>query len=80
VTRALGPQLGWLNGWEIFVADVIVMASLSVIAATYTYLLFGWNSAANSTTAIILGAAVWIALTSPPGLLEEEIEHARAHL
>lgn len=62
VTRALGPQLGWLNGWAIFVADVIVMASLPVIAATYTYLLFGWNSAANSTTAIIIGAAVWIAL------------------
>jgi amino acid transporter len=62
VTRALGPQLGWLNGWAIFVADVIVMASLSVIAASYTYLLFGWNSAANSNTAIIIGAAVWIAL------------------
>lgn len=55
VTRALGPQLGWLNGWAIFVADVIVMASLSVIASTYTYLLFGWNSAASSTTAIIIG-------------------------
>jgi amino acid transporter len=62
VTRALGPQLGWLNGWAIFIADVIVMASLAVIASTYTFLLFGWNSAANSTTAIIIGAAVWIAL------------------
>jgi len=62
VTRAMGPQLGWLNGWAIFVADVIVMASLSVLASTYTYLLFGWNSAATSTTAIIIGAAVWIAL------------------
>jgi amino acid transporter len=62
VTRALGPQLGWLNGWAIFVADVIVMASLSVIAASCTYLLFGWNSAASSNTAIIVGAAVWIAL------------------
>ena len=62
VTRALGPQLGWLNGWAIVVADVIVMASLSVIAASYTYLLFGWNLGANSTTAIIIGAAVWIAL------------------
>jgi amino acid transporter len=64
VTRALGPQLGWLNGWAIFVADVIVMASLSVIASTYTYLLFGWQSGANSTTWIIIGAAVWIALMS----------------
>ena len=36
-TRALGPYMGFINGWAIFVADVIVMASLSVIASTYTY-------------------------------------------
>ena len=61
-TRAMGPYVGWINGWAIFVADVIVMASLSVIASTYTYLLFGWNSAANSTAAIIIGSVVWIVL------------------
>ena len=43
----MGPWVGWINGWAIFVADVIVMASLSVIASTYTYLLFGWDSAAG---------------------------------
>ena len=32
-TRAFGPATGWLNGWAIFLADVIVMASLSDIAA-----------------------------------------------
>ena len=42
-TRAFGPWIGWINGWAIFVADVIVMASLAVIAAQYTYLLFGWQ-------------------------------------
>src|SRR5438270_8229242 len=30
VTRAFGPQLGWINGWAIFLADIIVMASLAV--------------------------------------------------
>jgi amino acid transporter len=39
-TRAGGPYLGWMNGWAIFVADVIVMASLAVIASTYTFLFF----------------------------------------
>ena len=29
VTRALGPVTGWMNGWAIFLADLIVMASLS---------------------------------------------------
>ena len=43
-TRAFGPWLGWMNGWAIFVADVIVMASLSVIASQYTYLLFDWHA------------------------------------
>ena len=32
-TRAFGPWIGWMNGWAIFVADVIVMGSLSVIAS-----------------------------------------------
>ena len=62
VTRALGPQLGWINGWAIVLADVIVMASLAYIASTYTFQLVGWTSAANSNTAIIIGAVVWIAL------------------
>src|SRR5664279_5150001 len=34
-TRALGPATGWVNGWAIFLADVIVMASLADIAAIY---------------------------------------------
>jgi amino acid transporter len=61
-TRAFGPWIGWMNGWAIFVADVIVMASLSVIASQYTYLLFNWNHGANSVTWLIIGSAVWIAL------------------
>ena len=61
-TRAFGPWLGWINGWAIFVADVIVMASLSVIAAQYTYDLFDWKGGSSSTTWIIVGASVWIVL------------------
>ncbi|HEY5057819.1 MAG TPA: APC family permease [Gaiellaceae bacterium] len=61
-TRAFGPYFGWINGWAIFVADVIVMASLSVIAAQYTYLLVGWKSAQNSTVGILVAAVIWIAI------------------
>jgi amino acid transporter len=61
-TRAMGPQIGWINGWAIFLADVIVMASLADIASVYTFDLFGWTSAANSTVAIIIGCIVWIVL------------------
>jgi amino acid transporter len=62
VTRTFGPQLGWINGWAIFLADIIVMASLAEIAANYTYLLFGWHSAASSNLALIIGSVIWIAL------------------
>jgi amino acid transporter len=61
-TRAFGPWLGWLNGWALFIADVLVMASLAVIAAQYTFLLVGWNSAATSTVGIVIGSVVWIVL------------------
>jgi amino acid transporter len=62
VRRAMGPHLGWLNGWAIVVADVIVMAALAQIAAKYTFLLVGWDSAANSNGAQIAMAVAWIAL------------------
>jgi amino acid transporter len=62
VTRAMGPHLGWINGWVIFTADVIVMASLADIAAVYSYQLFGWTYGANHIWIVIAGAVVWIVL------------------
>jgi amino acid transporter len=61
-TRALGPGLGWVNGWAIFLADVLVMASLAQIAGIYTFKLFDWTSAGESTPAIIAAAVIWIAV------------------
>jgi amino acid transporter len=61
VTRAFGPQLGWINGWAIFLADIIVMASLAAIASNYTFLLFS-SSGAPSNFWLIVGAVVWIAV------------------
>jgi amino acid transporter len=61
-TRAFGPYAGWMGGWAIVVTDVIVMATLAQIAAVYTYLLFGWDSAADSTFAVIVAGVIWIAL------------------
>ncbi len=58
-TRAFGPQIGWINGWAIFLADIIVMASLAVIASQYTFDL--WNGHPH-TWAIIIGAIIWISL------------------
>src|SRR5437588_2308169 len=61
VTRAFGPQLGWINGWAIFLADIIVMASLAAIASNYTFLLFR-SGGAPSNFWLIVGAVIWIAV------------------
>jgi amino acid transporter len=61
-SRALGPYVGWINGWAIFVADVIVMASLAVIASAYSFSLVGWDAGTTNTTALLIGSTVWIAL------------------
>ncbi|MFT4050067.1 MAG: APC family permease [Solirubrobacterales bacterium] len=60
VTKAMGPRIGWINGWAIVVADVIVMANLAQIAGLYTFLLFGWDSAADSTFAVTTVGVLWI--------------------
>jgi amino acid transporter len=61
VTRTFGPQLGWINGWAIFLADIIVMASLAAIASNYTFLLFRSGGAPGNFW-LIVGAVVWIAV------------------
>jgi len=60
VTRAMGPRLGWLTGWTIVVADVVVMAALAYIAGVYTFLLFGLNDAAANLLDVSIVAAIWI--------------------
>jgi amino acid transporter len=58
VTRAMGPHLGWLGGWGIFIADLLVMPSLATIAASYTFLLVGADGLAVDTFWVtVLGVA-----------------------
>src|ERR1700742_4227169 len=61
VTRTFGPQLGWINGWAIFLDDIIVMASLGAIASNYTFLLYSSSGAPNNFW-LVVGAVVWIAV------------------
>jgi amino acid transporter len=62
VTKAMGPSLGWLGGWAIIVADIIVMANLAQIAGLYSFLLFDWQTAADSVAAVTAVGVVWIAV------------------
>lgn len=55
VARAMGPRIGWMTGWAIIVADVIVMASLAEVAAQYTFSLFDRDVFEDPVWAIQVG-------------------------
>jgi amino acid transporter len=58
--RAFGTRTGWLGGWGIIAADVIVMANLSQIAGSYSFALFGLDTLAASTFWSTVAGIVWI--------------------
>jgi amino acid transporter len=58
VTKALGPRSGWMGGWGIIIADIIVMANLSQIAGLYSFQLFGNDD--PSVLAVTVVGVIWI--------------------
>ena len=65
-TRAFGPKTGWLGGWGIIAADILVMASLAQIAGQYVFLLFnadGIGQNANSGWVLLVGVLWIVAMT-----------------
>jgi len=60
--RAFGPRTGWMGGWGIIAADVIVMANLAQIAGSYGYRLVGLDSLADSTFWTTVAGVGWIVL------------------
>lgn len=69
VTRAIGPQSGWMTGWAICVTGILVVGSLADVAAYSFYDLIGAEGLAASVgwvtaTAVVLmvvmtGICVW---------------------
>jgi amino acid transporter len=52
VTRAIGPQSGWMTGWAICVTGILVVGSLADVAAYSFYDLIGAESLQASTAAV----------------------------
>ncbi len=61
-SRAFGPRTGWMGGWGIVAADIIVMANLAQIAGQYGFQLVGADGLADSTLWTTVAGVVWIAL------------------
>jgi len=72
--RAFGPKSGWLGGWGIIAADVIVMANLAQVAGAYSFTFVGevgsilgqdWSGVADlsgSTLWSTVAGVLWIAI------------------
>jgi amino acid transporter len=58
--KAFGPRTGWMGGWGIIAADIIVMANLAQIAGSYVFLLFGADGLASNTFWTTFVGCVWI--------------------
>ncbi|WP_225832225.1 amino acid permease [Streptomyces sp. NK08204] len=60
-TRAFGPRTGWMGGWGLIVADIIVMSNLAEIAAAYGFRLVGLDGLAESRLWTTVAGIVCIA-------------------
>jgi amino acid transporter len=63
-TRAFGPITGWLGGWGILAADILVMASLAQVAGQYGFLLFNADGIGSDPTSgwVLLVGVLWIVI------------------
>jgi amino acid transporter len=67
-TRAFGPITGWMGGWGIIVADVIVMANLAQVAGSYSFTFVGGLGVpgvadlADNVVASTIAGLLWIAI------------------
>ncbi|MFF8992202.1 SpoIIE family protein phosphatase [Streptomyces sp. NPDC014983] len=59
-TRAFGPRTGWMGGWGLIVADIIVMANLATIAGVYGFRLVGLHELSESRVWVTVAGVVWI--------------------
>jgi amino acid transporter len=63
-TKAFGPKTGWLGGWGIIAADILVMASLAQVAGQYFFILVGAHGIGGDATSgwVLVVGIIWIIL------------------
>ncbi|UVJ38647.1 APC family permease [Arthrobacter sp. CJ23] len=59
--RAFGPWAGWLGGWGVALAGIVVLANLAQVAGQYLWLLIGDGSLAGNTWLVTGTGVVFIA-------------------
>ncbi|MBO1269626.1 APC family permease [Arthrobacter cavernae] len=59
--RAFGPWAGWLGGWGVALAGIVVLANLAQVAGQYLWLLIGDGSLAGNKWLVTATGVVFIA-------------------
>ena len=60
-TKAFGPWVGWMGGWGVAVAGMVVLANLAQIASIYFWDLLGQTFDENNDWRIVLVGVIFIA-------------------
>jgi amino acid transporter len=60
-TKAFGPWVGWLGGWGVAIAGIVVLANLAQVAGQYLWLLVGDGSLAENVPVVTATGVVFIA-------------------
>ena len=72
-TRAFTPGIGWMGGWGIVAADLLVMPSLAQVAGQYVFLLFNDPGIGNDATSVwVLVVGVALDRSDDPDLLRRD--------
>jgi amino acid transporter len=60
-TKAFGPWVGWMGGWGVAVAGMVVLANLAQVAGIYFWSLFGDGSLAENVPLVTATGVAFIA-------------------
>nr|WP_245233092.1 APC family permease [Microbacterium sp. dk485] len=61
-TKAFGPWVGWMGGWGVAVAGMVVLANLAQIAGIYFWSLFGDGSLSENVPLVTATGVAFIAV------------------
>ena len=59
-TKAFGPRTGWMGGWGVAVAGIIVLANLAQIAGIYFWILLGQEELSQTLWVTTLTGSIFI--------------------
>ena len=59
-TKAFGPWVGWMGGWGVAVAGMVVLANLAQVASIYFWNLLGVSFEVNNDWRVILVGVIFI--------------------